>query len=115
MTTSVQDGNAIAAGYFWSTRIEMDVVAFPVGVQMTGHVRRKVSDADVLATLSTNDGTIVRVDDTHVDIVIGGETSASWAPGTVVLDLVRTDTDPDKYLGFILTVPVVLPVTRGLA
>jgi hypothetical protein len=115
MTTSVQDGNAIAAGYYWSTRIEMDVAAFPVGVQMTGHVRRKVSDAEPLATLSTSDGSIIRVDDTHIDIVIDGEVSASWAPGSVVLDLVRTDTDPDKYLGFILTVPVIMPVTRGLA
>jgi hypothetical protein len=30
----------------------------------------------------------------------------------VVLDLVRTDLSPDRHLGFMLEVPVALPVTR---
>jgi hypothetical protein len=115
MTTSIQEGDAIVAGYRWSLRIEMDVVAFPVGVRLVGHVRRKIGDAIKLADLSTDDGTIVRVDDTHIDIVLDGDVSAQWAAGTVVMDLVRVDTDPDRHLGFKLTVPVELPVTRGLA
>jgi hypothetical protein len=36
----------------------------------------------------------------------------SLAPGEVVLDLVRTDLTPDRHLGFLLEIPVVLPVTR---
>ena len=35
-------------------------------------------------------------------------------PGRVVLDLVRTDLAPDLHLGFLLELPVILPVTRGL-
>jgi hypothetical protein len=114
MTTDVQSGPAIVAGYNWSLRIEADTLAFPAGVAITGHVRRKVGDAVPLATLSTSTGEIARVDDTHIDIVIPGSASADWKAGTVVMDFVRTDVDPDAYLGFILTVPVVLPVTRGL-
>ena len=115
MTTTLQEGSAIAAGYLWSLRIEMDVDAFPVGVSLRGHVRRRVNDTVILASLSTVDGSIVRLDSRSIDIVLTGETTKSWAAGTVVLDLVRTDTDPDQYLGFTLTVPVVLTVTRNLA
>lgn len=115
MTTNVQSGPAIVAGYNWSLRIEADTAAFPVGVAITGHVRRKVGDAAPLATLSTATGEIVRVDDRHIDITIDGDASKEWKPGTVVMDFVRTDVDPDAYLGFKLTVPVELPVTRGLA
>lgn len=114
MTTNVQSGPAIVAGYKWSLRIEASAAAFPVGVAITGHVRRKVGDEQPLATLSTANGKIVRVDDAHIDIFIDGDLSEAWSPGSVVMDFVRTDVDPDAYLGFILTVPVVLPVTRGL-
>jgi hypothetical protein len=113
MTTDVQSGPAIVAGYNWSLRIEADTAAFPAGVTITGHVRRKVGDGAILITLTTA-AEIVRVDDSHIDISIPGSASADWTPGTVVMDFVRTDVDPDAYLGFILTVPVVLPVTRGL-
>ena len=115
MTTTLQEGSAIAAGYLWSLRIELDVDAFPVGVSLRGHVRRRVNDTLIMATLSTDDGSILRVDSRSIDIVLPGETTKSWAAGTVVLDLVRTDTDPDQYLGFTLTVPVVQTVTRNLA
>ena len=114
MTTTVQAGPAVVAGYNWSLRIEANSAAFPAGVAITGQVRRKVGDATILATLTTAGGQIVRVDDTHIDISIPGATSKDWAAGNVVMDFVRTDVNPDSYLGFILTVPVVMPVTRGL-
>lgn len=115
MTTTVQIGPAIVAGYNWSIRLVADDDVFPEGVALTGHVRRKVADEVKLATLSTVNGGITRVDDRQVDIHIDPEVSADWPAGSVVMDFVRTDVDPDSYLGFILTVPVVLPVTRGLA
>lgn len=115
MSATLENGDAIAAGYRWSLRIEMDVDAFPQGVSLRGHVRRRVNDTIIMASLSTADGSIVRVDNRHIDIVLDGDVTKAWAAGTVVLDLVRTDTDPDQYLGFMLTVPVVQTVTRGLA
>ena len=114
MTTDIQAGPAIVAGYNWSLRIVADTAAFPSGVAITGHVRRKIADAAPLVTLSTAAGQIVRVDDFRIDITIPGAASREWAPGDVVMDFVRTDVDPDAYLGFRLTVPVTIPVTRGL-
>jgi hypothetical protein len=111
---SIHQGQAIIAGYRWACRIEMDVTAFPVGATFKGQVRRQVGDEQPLVQLSTEDGSLARVDDTHLDIIIAGDKSKDWHKGSVVMDLVRTDTDPDTYLGFQLTVPVALPVTRGL-
>ncbi len=115
MTETVESGGAIIAGYRWSVRLELDANAFPEGVAITGHVRRRVEDESVLATISTTNGGVLRVDSRTIDLVIAGTASQDWAPGEVVLDLVRTDTAPDSYLGFRLTVPVMRPVTRGLA
>jgi hypothetical protein len=114
MTTTVQMGPAIVAGYNWSLRLIADDDVFPEGVALTGHVRHKISDTTLLATLSTTNGRIVRVDNRQVDIHIDGSVSSAWGAGSVVMDFVRTDVNPDSYLGFVLTVPVTLPVTRGL-
>jgi len=115
MTETVESGGAIIAGYRWSVRLELDADAFPEGVVITGHVRRRIEDEMVLATISTANGGVVRVNSRTIDLVIAGTISRNWSAGEVVLDLVRTDTDPDSYLGFRLTVPVMRPVTRGLA
>ena len=115
MSTTVQQGEAIVVGYRWALRIAMDVAAFPSGVSLAGHVRRKLGDPAPLTTLSTEAASILRVDDRQIDIVLEGAVTAEWPPGEVVMDFVRTDVDPDRYLGFRLTIPVVLPVTRGLA
>jgi len=40
--------------------------------------------------------------------------TAQLSTGSVVVDLVRTDLDPDQHLGVLLEIPVTLPVTRGL-
>lgn len=115
MTTTTQSGSAIVAGYEWRQRITVSaaVPPFPEGVALTAHVRATLASDTVLATLSTAAGSIERVDDDSIDLIISGAASVSWSD-TVVLDCVRTDTDPDSYLGFQMAVPVVQPVTRGL-
>lgn len=114
MTTTIEQGIALVAGYLWSIRIEMDEAAFPVGVAVKGQVRYKVADPIVLAHLSTIDGSLIRVNDTQIDVIIDGDISKDWKAGDVVFDLVRTDLDPDQYLGFQMVVPVVRTVTRDL-
>ena len=114
MTESVENGGAIIAGYQWSVRLELDADAFPEGVAITGQVRKRVEDETVLATISIANGGVVRVDSRTIDLVIPGAISQDWKAGEVVLDLVRTDTDPDRYLGFRLSIPVIRAVTRGL-
>jgi hypothetical protein len=112
VTTTTQDGKAITAGFPWSIRVTMSEIAFPSGAVLVGHVRRRVDDTAILAELSTANGRIARVDDYSVDVSIPGSVSDEWAPGTVTFDIARTDLDPDQYLGFRITVPVLLPVTR---
>jgi len=74
-------------------------------------VKRSVSDATPLVTLSTGNGVDVAESNT-VTLVFDGATTVNWPIGTVTLDFVRVDLDPDAHLGFRLQVPVILPVTR---
>jgi hypothetical protein len=51
---------------------------------------------------------------TVVEIAIPAAATANLPPGSVVMDMVRTDLQPDRHLNFTLELPVVWPVTRGL-
>lgn len=107
----------IIAGYEWRQRVRAVAVPplFPLGCAITGHVRASTAAADpILATLTTGDGSITRVDDDTVELRLPGTSSAPWRMREVVLDLVRTDLNPDVHLGFRLRVRVAQAVTRGL-
>ena len=67
-----------------------------------------------LYSLTTANGGILRVSDTAVEMVIAPEATVGLGPGSVVVDVVRTDLIPPRHLSFFLEIPVVLPVTRGL-
>lgn len=114
MTVTVSDGPAIVAGYDYTLQIETDVATFPVGCALTAHVRAKVSDNAVLATLTTANGSLTRITDTVLEITIPAAATAALQVGSVVLDVVRTDLEPDRHLNFHLEIPVIKPVTRGL-
>lgn len=115
MTTSVVEGRVIAIGYEWRQRIEIVSTPglFPSGCALTAHVRATRVSTAILATLTTGNGGIVRISDTAVEMVISPAQTAAMAPGRVVFDVVRTDPTPDQHLGFALTVPVIMSVTRG--
>lgn len=108
------------AGYVWrqGLTVEYDDPAapapFPSGVALTAHVRRNAADDSTLAVLTTANGGLVRLNDTTLQIVITGTQSATWTPGTVHLDIVRTDLDPDEHLNIHMAIAVARPVTRGL-
>ena len=87
---------------------------FPEAAQIITHVRLKPSAADVLATLSTADGTLIRRSDCLLSLSIRAQDTGRFAPASVVLDMVRVDTSPALPLGFLLEIPVMLPITRGL-
>lgn len=110
-------GQAIAAGYEWRQRLKVvvDPPPFPSGCTLAAHVRARRGDALPKASLTTANGGLVRVSDTEIDIVLSpSQTGAMTNIPSVVMDVVRTDPDPDQHLGFSLTIPVVMPVTRGL-
>jgi hypothetical protein len=115
MTTQIYEGPAIMVGYAYKLRLEAEGALFPQGAVFVGQVRTKVAADQVLITLSTEAGSFVRISDQELDLTITATETAALSVGSVVVDVVRTDLDPDLHLGFALEIPVMLPVTRGLS
>jgi hypothetical protein len=114
MSVTVSDGPTIVAGYEYKLQIEADSPIFPAGCALTAQVRAKVRDSTIIATLTTANGGLARISDTVVEITIPPTATANLSPGSVVMDMVRTDINPERHLNFNLEIPVVRPVTRGL-
>jgi hypothetical protein len=112
MTTSLQEGPVILIGYQYRLQLQAEADLFPEGASFVGQVRSAVTAATMVAELSTAAGSVLRVDGRTLEIVLPPDVTASLSPGGIVLDLVRTDLTPDRHLGFVLEIPVVLPVTR---
>jgi hypothetical protein len=112
MTLTVQEGPVILIGYEYRLQLEAEAELFPEDASFVGQVRSAITTATVVAELSTAAGSVLRVDNRTLEIILAPEVTANLAPGMVVLDLVRADLTPDRHLGFVLEVPVVLPVTR---
>ena len=112
MTLCVQEGPVILIGYEYHLQLQAEADLFPEGAAFAGQLRSAIAATSVLTVLSTTAGSILRLDERTLEIVLGPTITASLAPGMVVLDLVRTDLTPDRHLGFLLEIPVALPVTR---
>jgi hypothetical protein len=116
MTVATMSGGpAILIGYAWRLQIEAEAPVFVEGASYAGHLRLKPSDPTLLAELSSANGGIAHITDTVLELSLTPSQSAALPPGRVVLDLVRTDLDPDLHLGFLIEIPVMLPITRGLS
>ncbi len=111
-SVQVQEGPVILIGYEYRLQLQAEADLFPDGASFVGQVRSAISAATVVAELSSAAGSVLRVDDRTLEIVLAPAVTVDLAPGGVVLDLVRTDLEPDRHLGFVLEIPVALPVTR---
>jgi hypothetical protein len=114
MSSEIHEGPAIMIGYAYRLRLEAEGALFPQGAVFFGQVRQSPGAAEVLVTLSSANGGLVRVSDHALDLQITAGDTARMVEGSVVIDVVRTDVSPDLHLGFALEIPVLLPVTRGL-
>ena len=112
MTLCVQEGPVILIGYEYRLQLEAEADLFPEGAAFTGQLRSAIAATSVLAVLSTTAGSILRLNERTLEIVLTPGATSSLSPGGVVFDLVRTDLTPDRHLGFLLEIPVALPVTR---
>jgi hypothetical protein len=112
ISTHLQEGPVILIGYEYRLHLEAEADLFPEGASFVGQVRSTIAAASMVADLSTAAGSVLRLDGRTLEIVLAPDVTASLAPGGVVLDLVRTDLTPDRHLGFLLEIPVALPVTR---
>jgi hypothetical protein len=108
----LQEGPVILIGYEYRLQLLAEADIFPQTASFISQLRRTTTDDALLATLSTANGGVLRLGDRTLEIVLPPEVTAALSPGRVVLDLVRTDLDPDRHLGVLLEIPVVLPVTR---
>ena len=115
ISPQLQEGPAILIGYAWRLQLEAAVPIFVEGADYAGQLRARASDAEVLTTITSATGGILRVTDTVLELALTREQTVGLQPGRVVLDLIHVDLDPDLHLGFFLEIPVMLPVTRGLA
>ena len=113
--TTLSEGPAILIGYAWRLQIEAEAPVFAEDARYAGHLRLKPSDPALLAELSSADGGIQHIAETVLELSLTASQTASLSPGRIVMDLVRTDLEPDLHLGFLLEIPVMLPVTRGLS
>jgi hypothetical protein len=109
------EGPAILIGYPYNLQLEAAAPVFAEGAAYAGQLRARASDPAVLTTISSAEGGVLRVSDTVLELALRADQTAGLTPGRVVLDLIRVDLDPDLHLGFFLEIPVMLPVTRGLA
>lgn len=112
ISTHLQEGPVILIGYEYRLQLQAEADLFPEGASFVGQVRSTIGAASRVADLSTAAGSVLRLDGRTLEIVLAPDVTASLAPGGVVLDLVRTDLTPNRHLGFLLEIPVVLPVTR---
>lgn len=113
--TQYLQGKAIQTGCEWRLKIKITssaLAVFPATAKFVAAMRRDNADGELLTTLSTDAGTIYRVDGNTIELVLNGSVSASWAEGTVVMDVIRTDLTQKVHLGFDLEIPVKRSVTR---
>jgi hypothetical protein len=114
MSVAIVEGPAILIGYAYRLDLETEAPLFPETANIIAQVRLKPSATDILATLTTADGTLMRQSDCLLSLTIPAPDTANLEPGSVVLDMVRVDVSPALPLGFLLEIPVMLSVTRGL-
>lgn len=114
VATQSVEGPDIQIGYPWTIDLYVDVAGvavFPSGATFKAEVRRQ-ADSAVLATLTTANGYIGRLDDNQIRITIPASSTAAMVVGNVTFDVARTDTSPATYVGLRVTVPVTAPFTQ---
>ena len=115
MTTELVSGPAILVGYAYALQLSAETPLFPEAARFAGQLRHVLSDPEPITTLTSVSGGLVRISDTVLEVRLAPEITSRLVPGSVLLDLVRTDLAPPQHLALFLELPVLLPVTRDLS
>jgi hypothetical protein len=89
MTTSLQEGPVILIGYEYRLQLQAEADLFPEGASFVGQVRSAITAATTLAELSTAAGSVLRVDDHTLEILLAPEVTANLLPGMVEAQRLR--------------------------
>ena len=113
MANDVQSVPPIARGFFFALRVNVTGgdPAFPAGCQIKADVRDYAGAPVLAGTLTTGDGTILRIDDNTVEMHMTHAITAALGNTSATVDFVRTDLTPDAWIGVQIVLPVVKPVT----
>lgn len=104
----------IVAGYEYRLRVQMPsgTAWFPGGSTWRSQVRLFRGAPEALAELTTENGGLEIESDNEIDIVLSPSVTQYMTGDRVVLDWARTDVSPAQYFGYVLTLPVMQPVTE---
>lgn len=108
-------GKAIQTGCEWRLKIKITssaLAVFPTTAKFSATIRKDSADGVELVTLSSEAGSIMRVDGNTIELLLKGTDTANWSAGTVVMDVIRTDLTQKIHLGFDLEIPVKRTITR---
>ncbi|UHD44023.1 hypothetical protein LUX29_13150 [Aureimonas altamirensis] len=105
----------IVPGYAYAIQIEVagEDELFPAGCRLLAEIRR-FTYSPLLARLTTENGGIARIGDNTVEVRLTAA-QTSTIDGSVMLDFVRTDVDPDTYQYVQIRLPALKAVTRPAA
>lgn len=106
----------VVVGYAYAVQIEVqgEEPPFPSGCMLRAELRRpSYYRAAAIADLSTENGNLVRIDERTVELRLSEAMTAAIEGASVVVDLVRTDTDPATYQYILVVLPVIQPMTRA--
>jgi len=104
----------VVLGYAYPLRVRISggaAPAFPLGCQLQADVRSSLLTVGIAGTLSTADGSIIRVDDDTIDLHMTAATTAAIESDFAVLDFARTDLSPPEWVGVQIELPVIVPAT----
>ena len=105
----------VAQGYAYAFRLKVTggAPAFPIGATFRAEVRPYPEAPSPAGTLSTGDGSLVRIDDDTIEVRLAGAVTGAIGNTVAHLDFVRTDLSPDVWIGVQVRLPVVVPITKA--
>lgn len=99
-------------GYTQTVEFEIENTSLPPTATFRAQIRTHPCDEQVLGELTTANGTIERLASNVIRLTFPGTMTADWQHRTVVVDVVRTDTNPHQHLDFQAEITFEVPVTR---
>ncbi len=103
----------IPQGYAYALRVRITGgdPAFPAGCVVRADVRASVDIAGIAGSLSTEDGSLVRIDDDTIEMRLTPAMTLAIANEFAVVDFARIDLSPPLWVGVFIQLPVIVPVT----
>jgi len=91
---------------------EADVKASPLVVGDDTVLTTLTTTIEVVSSVANTDPEIDQPFVTIISMTFPGANTADWTEREVITDLVRTDVNPNEYMGFTVIIPVNTTITR---